>query len=135
MTNSLRNHQFTARIYYEDTDTGGIVYHASYLRFAERARTEWLRALDVNQHNLRMDSGIGFVVSKLSIDYLAPARLDDEIAVITDLLDLGRASLRLRQDIWRGPTLLAALQVTVAAVDTHGHVAHLPKSLYNKLQD
>lgn len=133
MTNDLRNHQFPIRIYYEDTDTGGIVYHASYLRFAERARTEWLRALGVNQQSLRDDSGIGFVVSKLSIDYLAPAKLDDELTVITDMTELGRASLKLRQDVWRGPTLVAALMVTVACIDAHGHVARLPKSLYNKL--
>lgn len=130
---AMRNHQFTARVYYEDTDTGGIMYHASYLRFAERARTEWLRALGINQQSLREASGIGFVVTKLAIDYLAPAKLDDELTVITDMTELGRASLKLRQDVWRGPTLLAALLVTVAALDQHGHVARLPKSLYNKL--
>lgn len=130
----MRNHQFTTRVYYEDTDAGGYMFHAKHIAVAERARTEWLRALGYSQSDLLLNTGIGFVVSKIAIDYLTPARLDDELSVITDLVDLGRASLKMRQDIWRGPSLVATLTVTVAAVDRHGHVARLPKNLYNKLQ-
>jgi acyl-CoA thioester hydrolase len=130
----MTDHTINARVYYEDTDAGGIVYHATYLRWAERARTEWLRDLGVGQHVLRAESGLGFVVSRLTIDYVAPARLDDDIIVVTRLDGLGRASLKLRQDVWRGPTLLATLLVTVACIDADGHVARLPKALYNRLQ-
>lgn len=130
----MTNHQLTIRVYYEDTDSGGIVYHASYLRFAERARTEWLRALGINQEALRAGSGLGFVVSKLAIDYLAPARLDDTLSVATHLLELGRASLRLRQEVWCEANLLATLLVTVATVSANGQVARLPDDLREKLR-
>ena len=155
-------HAFPLRVYYEDTDAGGIVYHASYLRFAERARTEWLRALGVSQDALKHDQGLGFVVTRLHIDYLRPARLDDALVVETQLLELGRATLKLRQEVCRPSekavlthahgapakldVRLASLDVTVACVDlggragsapgslnTAGRVARLPEALYKKL--
>jgi acyl-CoA thioester hydrolase len=130
----MTDHTITARVYYEDTDAGGIVYHATYLRWAERARTEWLRDLGVGQQSLREESGLGFVVSRLTIDYVAPARLDDDIAVTTQLDELGRASLKLRQDVRRESALLATLLVTVACIDSTGSVARLPEALYKQLQ-
>jgi acyl-CoA thioester hydrolase len=121
-------------VYYEDTDAGGIMYHAGYLRFAERARTEWLRALGVNQQELREATGLGFVVTKLSIEYILPAKLDDELVTTTAIAELGRASILLRQEVWRNETLIAGLDVRIACITAAGQVARLPEALYNKLK-
>ncbi len=135
-------HTFPLRIYYEDTDAGGIVYHASYLRFAERARTEWLRALGVQQDQLKEEQSLGFVVTRIGIDYHRPARLDDELTVTTILLELGRATLKLRQELWRPDATtgskLSTLDVTIACVELGGksgtgRVARLPEALYKQL--
>lgn len=87
-------------MYYEDTDAGGIVYHANYLRWMERVRTEWLRALGAHHRELADHDGIQFVVSELNIRYLRPARLDDLIRVDLDVTEIRRASLRLSQSVW-----------------------------------
>ncbi len=135
-------HSFKLRTYYEDTDAGGIVYHASYLRFAERARTEWLRALGINQDDLRQTQSLGFVVTSLSVDYHRPARLDDDLEVVTTLVELGRATLKLKQEIYRpdaaSGSKLSTLHVTVACVELGvksgtGRVARLPEALYKQL--
>lgn len=135
-------HHFSLRTYYEDTDAGGIVYHASYLRFAERARTEWLRNLGVNQDDLRQAQSLGFVVTSLAVDYHRPARLDDALQVTTGLVELGRATMKLKQEIWRpdaaSGSKLATLTVTIACVELGtksgtGRVARLPEALYKQL--
>ena len=92
-------HRYDLRVYYEDTDAGGIVYHANYLRFAERARTEALRALGVPHADLVRDHHRMFVVRRVKLDYLRPARLDERLSVLTDQRALGAASVRLRQDV------------------------------------
>ncbi|MGZ5848061.1 MAG: tol-pal system-associated acyl-CoA thioesterase [Ramlibacter sp.] len=89
--------RFPVRIYWEDTDAGGIVFYANYLKFFERARTEWLRSLGVGQHDLKERTGGMFVVSETSVRYLQPARLDDELLVTAELQEAGRASLVIRQ--------------------------------------
>jgi len=89
--------QFPVRVYWEDTDAGGIVYYANYLKFFERARTEWLRALGVGQHSLRARTGGMFVVSEAALKYHRPARLDDELTLTVALQQAGRASLLLGQ--------------------------------------
>ena len=91
---------YAARIYWEDTDAGGIVYYANYLRFFERARTEWLRARGLGQRSLSERQGGRFVVSRASVNYLHPARLDDRIAVTATLEQAGAASLLIGQQIW-----------------------------------
>lgn len=91
---------YAARIYWEDTDAGGIVYYANYLRFFERARTEWLRARGLGQRSLSEQQGGMFVVSRASVNYLHPARLDDRIAVTATLEQAGAASLLIGQQIW-----------------------------------
>lgn len=91
---------YAARIYWEDTDAGGIVYYANYLRFFERARTEWLRARGLGQRSLSERQGGMFVVSRASVNYLHPARLDDRIAVTVTLEQAGAASLLIGQQIW-----------------------------------
>ena len=88
------------RVYWEDTDAGGIVFYANYLRFFERARTEWLRSLGVNQRELRETSGGMFVVGGVELGYHRPARLDDRIEVTASVAELGRASLVLAQQAW-----------------------------------
>ncbi len=89
------------RVYYEDTDAGGIVFYANYLKFFERARTEWLRAAGVNQHELLEQHGVIFVVKNTAVDYHAPAKLDDELNVTVLVRRLGRASVEFRQEAWR----------------------------------
>jgi acyl-CoA thioester hydrolase len=105
------------RIYYEDTDAGGIVFYANYLKFFERARTEWLRATGVNQQALAEADGAIFVVKHASIDYNAPAKLDDVLDLTLTIAKLGRASIEFDQQAWRGQTLLASARVKVGCVD------------------
>ncbi len=110
------SHKIKFRIYYEDTDAGGVVYHASYLRFAERARTEWLRHVGFNQSELE----VVFVVRNLEIEYLSPGRLDDILEVETSLQNIGRASITLSQDFYKDGkkiTLMKVVLVTVSRND------------------
>jgi acyl-CoA thioester hydrolase len=105
------------RIYYEDTDAGGIVFYANYLKFFERARTEWLRAAGIGQHELLERHGAVFVVKGATIDYRAPARLDDELKLTLTIGKLGAASVQFTQEAWRGDTLLTTATVKVGCVD------------------
>jgi acyl-CoA thioester hydrolase len=105
------------RVYWEDTDAGGIVFYANYLKFFERARTEWLRTLGVAQSSLKKDSGGMFVVSETSLRYLAPSRLDDELLVTAQLEAGGRASLIIAQKAFRGDTLLCDGTIRIGWVD------------------
>ena len=105
------------RVYYEDTDAGGIVYYANYLKFFERARTEWLRAAGVGQQSLIDAEGAGFVVKSVQIDYHAAARLDDDILLTLSIAKLGHASVVFSQQALRGEQLLAAARVKVGCVD------------------
>lgn len=110
-------HSLPIRVYYEDTDAGGIVYYANYWRFCERARTEWLRARGVDQQALLNDRGLGFVVRTVQGDYLKPARLDDTLTITTQTDTLRRASIVFLQHVTRGAELLFSARVTVACVD------------------
>ena len=106
-----------ARVYWEDTDGGGVVYYANYLKFLERARTEWLRACGFSQTDLVKDPGIIFVVTNLSIDYRRPARLDDALDITCEAEMDGSVCLRFAQQIRRGGELLVAANVRVACLD------------------
>lgn len=106
------------RIYYEDTDAGGIVYYANYLRFFERARTEWLRHIGINQVDMALQSRAMFVVKSTSVDYHLPAQLDDELQITTEVEKLGRASLVFVQHAWRGEHCLVSGRFKVGCVDT-----------------
>lgn len=108
-------HLFDFRVYYEDTDAGGIVYHANYLKFAERARTEFLHQLGLSNSKM-MEQDIAFVVSRIEIDYKRPAFLEEIITVKTSIEKLGAATFLLRQDVMRQNELLAGLKVSVAVV-------------------
>jgi acyl-CoA thioester hydrolase len=105
------------RVYWEDTDAGGIVFYANYLKFFERARTEWLRSLGVSQGEMRERTGGIFIVSETAVRYLAPAKLDDELLVTAELKDVGRASLIIAQQARRGETLLAEGTIRIGWVD------------------
>ncbi len=109
-------HRYTIRVYYEDTDAGGVAYYAAYLRFAERARTEALRDLHIPHAELVAAHGLMFVVRRAAIDYLAPARLDDSIVVATWSGGTGRASVSLRQTFLRGADTLATAEITLVCV-------------------
>ena len=111
------------RVYFEDTDAGGVVYYANYLKFCERARTEWLRARGFGQQALIDESGIAFVVRRLSAEYLGSARLDDELEIRTSIDRVGGASIVFVQHILRGQSRLFEARVTVACVDLARHAA------------
>lgn len=105
------------RVYWEDTDAGGIVFYANYLKFFERARTEWLRSLGVQQQALREATGAIFVVTDTQVRFLRPARLDDCLDVTATPRDLGRASMQIHQQAWRGAELLAEGDIRIGCVD------------------
>ena len=105
------------RVYWEDTDAGGVVFYANYLKFFERARTEWLRNLGQSQQALREQTGAIFIVSHTAVRHLAPARLDDELRITVRLTDCGRASMSFAQQAWCGPRLLAEGTIRVGCVD------------------
>ncbi len=113
-----KHFQWPVRVYYEDTDAGGVVYHANYLRFMERARTEWLRALGFEQDHLRENDGILFAVSRISVEYLRPARFNEGLLVSVDLKHLGRVSINLTQAVaGEAGELLCTGAVRIACLD------------------
>jgi acyl-CoA thioester hydrolase len=112
--------RFRLRVYWEDTDAGGVVFYANYLKFFERARTEWLRALGIEQQALRESTGAIFIVSQTQVNYLRPARLDDALDVSVELRGGGRATLDIFQQAWRGAELLAEGSIRIACVDAAG---------------
>lgn len=109
-------HRFPVRVYFEDTDAGGIVYHANYLRFAERARTEALRAMGLPHSEMMQRHGMIFVVRHVELDYQRPARLDDSLVIETSATSVGGASARLRQRVARGDETLVIVDVTLVSV-------------------
>jgi len=122
------------RVYWEDTDAGGVVYYANYLKFMERARSEWLRALGFEQDELRDQWGIMFVVRRVEVDYLAPARFNDEIDVDVSVHEVGRASLSVKQTLTRGSTRLVSAKVRLACVDAvHFKPVKIPSSILQAL--
>ena len=109
--------ELVLRVYYEDTDSGGVVYYANYLKYLERGRTEWLRSLGVEQQNLADRDGLVFAVRHLDIDYHRPARLDDRVRVLTTPTEIGRASVVFEQSVSRDEDKLVGARVRVACVD------------------
>jgi acyl-CoA thioester hydrolase len=126
------------RIYWEDTDAGGVVFYANYLKFFERARTEWLRALGFAQEQLRQQQRIMFVVSETSVRYLRPARLDDLLDVTVNVQHAGRASMTLTQQAWRildnGSELLAEGSIRIGCVDSGTfRPCRIPNELFQRV--
>ncbi|MBX2856986.1 MAG: tol-pal system-associated acyl-CoA thioesterase [Rhodobacteraceae bacterium] len=118
------------RVYYEDTDFGGVVYYANYLKFIERARTEMLRAQGIDQIELQREHGLLFVVRRCGVDYRAPARFDDQLEVETETIRVRRASLNLRQQVLREGALLVSAEVQVACVDDGLKPVALPAQIH-----
>jgi acyl-CoA thioester hydrolase len=135
----VKRFSWPARVYWEDTDGGGIVYYANYLRFLERARTEWLRSLGISQHELAREGGIVFAVVNLSIQYRRPAKLDDELVISCEPRLEGAASVRFAQTIHRSgatETPLVEADVLVACVDAQSlRPRRLPAFLTNALAE
>jgi acyl-CoA thioester hydrolase len=127
--------EWPVRVYWEDTDAGGIVFYANYLKFMERARTEWLRALDIHQHTLSEQQGLIFVVTDAQLRYLASARLDDALQVSVEPVEIGRSRLRLRQCCRLDGVLLCDGTISVACIDRAQHrPRRIPSDLLARLQ-
>lgn len=126
-------HRFGVKVYYEDTDLAGIVYYANYLKFIERARTEWVASLGVDQIVLKAHDGIVFAVRRVEADYLRPAKFADDLVVETKLQSLGGARIVLEQAVVRGGERLFAAQVTLVCLTNDGHAARLPTEVRAKL--
>jgi len=105
------------RVYYEDTDAGGVVYYANYLKFMERARTEWLRSRGFEQDDLIRDAGIIFAVRSVQVDYLRPARFNDALTVTAEVMHNGGASITFQQEVRRGDEVLCSGKVKIASLD------------------
>jgi acyl-CoA thioester hydrolase len=131
------------RVYWEDTDAGGVVYYANYLKFLERARTEWLSDLGLEQDRMVAEHGVLFVVRRVAADYLRPARFNDRLTVISALDELGRASLQMRQEVRRDrcapgerleSDLLLTAQIQVACVESDSfRPARIPTSVLQRI--
>lgn len=137
MTEEFR---WPVRVYYEDTDAGGIVFYANYLKFFERARTEWLRAAGVSQHMLAASAQRMFVVKSTAMDYHAPAQLDDRLEITVAVEKLGRASVNFVQNAWRvageSPQLLCSGSIRVGCVNTQNlRPAPIPDSVNTKIRN
>ena len=123
------------RVYWEDTDAGGVVFYANYLKFFERARTEWLRSLGVGQQRLLDSEGLLFVVAETALRYLRAARLDDLLQVTVAVAEAGRASLRLSQQAWRDGELLAEGTIRIGCVTHAGfRPCRIPAAILEKVQ-
>ena len=128
--------QLPVRVYYEDTDAGGLVYYANYLRFIERGRTEFLRSLGFSQENIARETGLAFAVRSVNADYLLPAKLDDELLVTSRIESLGRAQVVFAQQVLRGEAVLMTASVRVVCLDTRRHkAAAMPRDIHEKFQN
>ncbi len=128
-------HIFAIRIYYEDTDSDGVVYYVNYLKFAERARTELLRELEVPHEVMKQRHGMNFVVRRCSIDYRGPARLDDLVEVHSRVLQIRGASMVAEQEVRRGGEVLASMTIDLACLGADGRPVRMPEVLRRALAD
>ena len=124
-----KSHFLPIRVYYEDTDAGGIVYHAAYLRFAERARSEFLRVIGWEHERMLRETGLGWVVRRAEIDFKAPARLDDALTVATWLAAMSGASMRAVQSVRRGVAELVRLHLQLVLLTPSGRPGRIPATL------
>lgn len=122
-------HKLPIRVYYEDTDMAGIVYYANYLRYIERARSEWVRELGIDQREMKEADGLVFVVRRVEADYLSPARLDDLLVVETETVQLTGVRWILEQKVKRGEDVLFQAVVTVVMMTDTGHPARMPANI------
>lgn len=127
-------HVFPVRVYYEDTDAAGIVYYANYLHYAERARTELLRDLGIENAQLMEDQNLAFAVRRCSMDFVKPAKLDDMLAVETRLTGIGGASLTADQRVRRDEADLVLMEMKLACMDVNGRPARLPADVRSRFE-
>ncbi|MGV6887909.1 tol-pal system-associated acyl-CoA thioesterase [Rhodophyticola sp. SM2404] len=127
-------HRFALRVYYEDTDLAGIVYYANYLKFIERARTEMVRAADIDQTRLKSEHGIVFAVKRVEAEYLSPAKFDDELVVETRLTASKGASFVMEQVVLRGDTRLFFANVQLVCLNDLGRAARLPADIRQRIE-
>ena len=125
----MKNHSMNIRVYYEDTDLGGIVYYANYLRFIERARSEWLRDLGIDQIKMRNEQDAVFVVTKLKVDYLLPAYFNDMLTVDTKIQIVSPVRAYFYQNIFRQEDVIFKAEVCVTCTSTSGKVQRLPEKI------
>ena len=118
-------HRKEIRVYYEDTDMAGIVYYANYLRYIERARSDWVREVGIDQLAMK-DAGVVFAVRRVEADYIAPARFDDVLEVRTTLGDLSPAKMVMDQQVWRGDVLIFTASVLIVCIGARGKPVRLP---------
>ena len=114
----IKTFSLPIRIYFEDTDSGGVVYHSNYLKFMERARTEWLRSIGIDQRHLKQDNQIMFVVHRIDIQYKFPARFNDDLIVKSELKNIGSSKIEFRQMIYRNDEMLIDANVDIACIDS-----------------
>ncbi len=127
-------HRHRVRVYWEDTDAGGVVFYANYLKFFERARTEWLRTLGFGQQRLKQDDELMFVVAHTAVNYLRPARLDDELELTVSVREAGRASMTIAQQAWCGDRLLAEGDIRIGCVNAGTfRPQRIPKTLLERI--
>lgn len=123
-------HRLPVRVYWEDTDAGGIVYHASYIRFMERGRTEFLRAVGLDQSAMQaLPTPVLIVVRRMAVDYLKPARLDDALTVETRITAMGGVRVEMVQAVRRGDAVLVAAEVTAATIGADGRPCRMPEAM------
>jgi acyl-CoA thioester hydrolase len=129
----IKKFELLQRVYWEDTDAGGVVYYANYLKFMERCRTEWLRSLGIDQHRLRLDRQLQFAVVSVAVDFLRPAVLNDEIIVTAELERLSGATISFKQTIIRGGARLIDASTRVACLDSGTlRPRAIPKDLFTE---
>jgi len=129
----MADHQFELSVYYEDTDLAGIVYYANYLKFIERARSEWVQTLGIGQMRLKAEHGVVFAVRRIEADYLLAAKFGDRLQVNTRVLDVTGARMRLEQTVQRGQERLFDAIVTLIALTESGKATRLPAEFRLKL--
>ncbi len=125
----MSEHQLKIRVYFEDTDAAGIVYHASYLRFAERGRTEMLRAAGFDHAQIFKDSGTAFAVVAMNVNYKSPARVDDLLLMKSKITKVGGASMEMQQDVYSGDRLITEMKVTLVCIDSQFKAVRLPAEI------
>ena len=130
---SILTHKNNVRVYYEDTDAGGVVYHANYLKYAERSRTEMSRKYKIEQEVLKNNYSIRFIVKDLFIEYYKAAILDDYLTIKSLIIKISSAKIKMEQEIYRKNTLLAKINITLGSINLEGKPSRLPKFVLNIL--
>jgi acyl-CoA thioester hydrolase len=132
----VQEFRWPVRVYYEDTDSGGVVYYANYLKFMERARTEWLRSLGFEQDQMARDAGVIFAVTEVEIKYRRPARFNDALQVSAQIIERRRASLRFAQAVYRDDELLCEGRIQIASLDSVRFSPRpIPEALLREIPD